>query len=156
MQRGYLIEEYKRVISKFRRAIPDLTLSTDVIIGYPNEDEESFMKTHRAIEAIKPNILNITRFSPRRNTKAASLKDMPDRIKKERSRKMSILAEGISKRLNENYVGTWQEVLITETGKKGTLLGRTSSYRQVVLRMGDMGEFKKVKIIDAKPNYLVA
>jgi MiaB-like tRNA modifying enzyme len=156
MRRGYLAEDYLRATRRFRKEIPDLTLSTDVIIGYPNEDEESFKKTLRFIGTIKPNILNITRFSPRPNTRAANLKDMPDRIKKERSRNVSLLAKRISKRLNKNYLGTWQEVLITEQGKNGTLLGRTRSYKQVVLRLGRIGEFKKVKITDAKENYLIA
>lgn len=156
MQRGYTIEDFTSIVEKFRKGLLDLTLSTDVIVGYPAEDETSFLKTYQLIERIKPDILNITRFSPRPNTPADMLKDIPDRIKKERSRKMSSLARKISTEINKKYLGRVEEVLITEHGKNGTLLARMDSYKQVVLKDGKVGEFKKVKIRDTKAHYLIA
>jgi MiaB-like tRNA modifying enzyme len=156
MGRGYRVENFKRIVEEFRKRIPDLTLSTDVIVGYPLEDEASFSKTYRVIEKIQPDILNITRFSPRPNTHASTLCDMPDWIKKERSRKLSSLARQISTEHNKNYVGRVESVLITGIGKNNSLLGRTDSYRQVVLKSGRIGEFKKVKIKDSRAHYLIA
>lgn len=156
MRRGYGVEEFTEIVQRFRKAHPGLTLSTDVIIGYPTEDEEAFERTYRLIERIGPDILNITRFSPRPGTPAARLRDMPDRIKKERSRRMSILAREVSSQINRGYVGREEQVLVTEYGKKGTLLARTHSYKQVVLREGVPGEFRRVRIKDSTAHYLVA
>jgi MiaB-like tRNA modifying enzyme len=156
MCRGYTVEEFKKIVRSFRKELPEITLSTDVIIGYPSEDEASFSKTYRLIEQIRPDILNITRFSPRPNTPAALLKDLPDRIKKERSRKMTSLAKKISSKINKRHLGKEEAVLITEKGKKGTLLARTDSYKQVVLVEGRLGEFRKVKIKESATHYLIA
>jgi tRNA A37 methylthiotransferase MiaB len=156
MRRGYRVENFKGIVEEFRKRIPGLTLSTDVIVGYPLEDETSFSKTYRQIKKIQPDILNITRFSPRPNTPASTLCDMPDWIKKERSRKLSSLARQISTEHNQEYVGRVERVLITGIGKNNSLLGRTDSYRQVVLKSGRIGEFKKVKIKDSRAHYLIA
>jgi MiaB-like tRNA modifying enzyme len=156
MQRDYTSEDFKQIVKRFRRRFPDLTLSTDLIVGYPSEDHNSFSKTLGLIEDLKPDIINITRFSPRPKTKAAALKDLPDRIKKDRSRKLSALAKEVSKEINQRLIGRVEEVLITESGKNNTVLGRTNKYKQVVLRRGRVGELKKVMITDAKPHYLIS
>ncbi len=156
MCRRYTLEDFKRIVTEFRKRLGGITLSTDIIVGYPIEDEESFSKTYGAIEKIRPDILNITRFSPRPNTKASKLKDIPDRIKKERSRKISMLAKKISMEINREHVGSVKEVLISEMGKNNTLLARSDNYKQVIVKDGAIGEFKKVGIEKATPNYLVA
>jgi MiaB-like tRNA modifying enzyme len=155
MNRGYTVQDFIAIIRAFRKEIPNLTLSTDVILGYPTESEDQFLKTYQVIENIRPDILNITRFSSRPNTQAAALKDLPDRIKKERSRKMSSLAKKISLEINKEYLGKEEEVLITGIGRNTTLLARTKSYKQVVLGNGRIGEFRTVRIIESKAHYLV-
>jgi tRNA A37 methylthiotransferase MiaB len=155
MNRGYTVQDFIAIIRAFRKEIPHLTLSTDVILGYPTESEDQFLKTYQVIENIRPDILNITRFSSRPNTQAAALKDLPDRIKKERSRKMSSLAKKISLEINKEYLGKEEEVLITGIGRNTTLLARTKSYKQVVLGNGRIGEFRTVRIIESKAHYLV-
>ncbi|MFQ5975691.1 MAG: tRNA (N(6)-L-threonylcarbamoyladenosine(37)-C(2))-methylthiotransferase [Candidatus Hydrothermarchaeales archaeon] len=155
MKREYKVEDFLEILETFRKNFDELTFSTDVIVGYPTEDEESFQKTHNLIERIRPDILNIKRYSPRPNTPASRLKDIPDRIKKERSRLLTKLHQKIGQKNNERFVGRQFEILITENGKKG-MQGRTDSYKPVVLKDGELGEFKRVKIIDATPSYLIA
>lgn len=156
MRRGYDVEGFVELVNTFRKGIKDITLSTDVIVGYPTEDEDSFLKTYQLVEKIKPDILNIKRFSPRPRTAASKLKDMPDRIKKERSRKLTALHKKIGLEKNKRYMNQELKVLVTELGKNQTLLGRTNSYKQVVLEDGKLGEFKKIKIRKATPSYLIS
>ncbi|MEE9594862.1 MAG: tRNA (N(6)-L-threonylcarbamoyladenosine(37)-C(2))-methylthiotransferase [Candidatus Hydrothermarchaeales archaeon] len=156
MNRGYTVDDFKRIISKFRGRFDDLTISTDVIVGYPTESEDSFRKTYEFLEEIKPDIINITRFSPRPWTRAYELKDMSDRIKKERSRKFTILHKSLGSEINAKLVGKELGVLVTEPGKNGTLMGRTDTYKTVILREGKLGDFMKVRIKDATSFYLVA
>jgi MiaB-like tRNA modifying enzyme len=156
MRRGYDVQGFVELVNTFRKGIKDITLSTDVIVGYPTENEDSFLKTYQLVEKIGPDILNIKRFSPRPRTAAGKLKDMPDRIKKERSRKLTALHKKIGLEKNKRYMNQELEVLVTELGKNQTLLGRTNSYKQVVLENGKLGEFKKIKIREATPSYLIA
>ena len=156
MRRGYTVEDFLELVAEFRRRFPDSTLSTDVIVGYPTEDEWSFERTYNLIEQVRPEILNITRFSPRPGTEAARLRDLHDWIKKERSRRLTALMQEIGLERNAKYVGRKLRVLITKRGKGETLLARSDSYRQVVVEDGRIGEFKEVRIREAKPTYLIA
>jgi len=155
MNRGYSAEDFLETVEKFRKYLGDITLSTDVIVGYPTEDEGAFLRTYDLIKVLRPDILNITRFSPRPGTPASNLKDMPDRYKKERSRKLTKLQERIGKENNAPSIGRKMKVLITEVGKGDTYLARTNSYRPVILREGRPGEFREVKITDATSSYLI-
>jgi len=105
---------------------------------------------------VKPNILNITRFSPRPKTEAINMDDkIPSRIAKERSRKLTKIHADISRNINKEFVGRKERILITEHGKNGTMMGRTDSYKPVVL--GDevqLCDFVNVKITEAKDTYL--
>lgn len=155
MRRGYTAGDFLELVNAFRKNF-DVLLSTDVIVGYPGEDEDSFLRTYRLIEDIEPDVLNIKKFSPRPLTLAAKLKDTPDRIKKERSRRLAALHEKIALEKNKRCIGREFEVLVTEPGKSNTMLARTNSYKQVVLQGANLGEFLKVKIKDAAPSYLIA
>jgi MiaB-like tRNA modifying enzyme len=155
MKRGYRVDDYINIVARFRKAFPGLTLATDVIIGYPTEDEAAFEKTLSIVQALRPGVLNITRFSPRPMTSAAELKDITDRVKKERSRRMSKLAKKIFLENNKKFLGQRMDVLVTENGKNGTFLGRTDEYKQVVLESGVLGEVRRVEITGAEAHYLI-
>ncbi|NOZ59240.1 MAG: tRNA (N(6)-L-threonylcarbamoyladenosine(37)-C(2))-methylthiotransferase [Euryarchaeota archaeon] len=156
MRRGYSVEDFVQLVREFRRHFPDSTLSTDLIVGYPTEGEEDFRKSLELIGEIKPEVLNITRFSPRPGTEAAKLRDLHDWIKKERSRKLTELMRGIGLERNRRYLGRRLRVLVTKHGKHGTLLARSDAYRQVVVREGKIGEFTQVKVREVRPTYLIA
>ncbi len=156
MRRDYSVEDFLEVVNAFRKSFDDIVLSTDIIVGFPTEREESFWKSYELIREVKPDIVNITRFSARKGTLAAKMKDIPDWIKKERSRKLTELSKEIGLRNNIKFIGRVENVLITKYGKNRTLLSRTNSYRPVIIDKGSIGEFRKVKIVDAKFNYLKA
>jgi len=155
MNRGYCVDDFLRIASCFRKNFKDVLLATDIIVGYPEETEESFRKTLDLIEEVKPSIVHIFRFSKRKGTKAASLKDYPDRIKKKRSRELNNLCKKVNLEKNKEFLGKIFKVLVIEKRKNNTLIGRASSFRAVVLKRGEIGKYYKVKIVDFKENYLI-
>ncbi len=155
MNREYTVKDFQRILERFRENLDKLTFSTDIIVGYPTETEEAFQKTYKIIEKTRPDVLNIKRYSKRPNTPASKLKDMPDRIKKDRSRLLTRLHQEIGEKNNGKFVGKEYRILITENGEK-SMKARTDAYKQVVLEKGELGEFLTVKIKDATPSYLIA
>ncbi|HIP63117.1 MAG TPA: tRNA (N(6)-L-threonylcarbamoyladenosine(37)-C(2))-methylthiotransferase [Archaeoglobus profundus] len=155
MRRGHTVEDFIEVVSAFRKSFDDVLISTDIIVGYPTESEESFWKSYELIKTVEPDIVNITRFSMRRFTPASKLKDIPDWIKKERSRILTKLVKEIGFKKHQQFLNKKYRVLITRKGKNDTLLSRTDSYRPVIVRKGNIGEFIDVKITGYSFNYLV-
>lgn len=156
MNRNYEVKDFDKIVNSFRNSFNGLTLSTDIIVGFPNENEESFQKSCEIIKRIKPDNINITRFSPRVGTKASKMKAPHSRIVKERSRILTKLRFEISKKINQNLIGNFEKILITETGKDNTMIGRTQNYKQVVINKNlKLGEFYNIKIISAKNTYLL-
>ncbi len=159
MNRNYEVEEWKDTVQKFRKKFPDLTLSTDVIVGFPGETETDFEKTKEILEKTEPDIVNVTRFSPREGTKAAEMEDkVHSRKKKERSKQITDLRFKISRDLNEKYVGRRTDVLFLEKGKNNSVKGRMDNYKVVVIKEEDddiIGKRKEVKIKEAEDIYLL-
>ncbi|MBN1377229.1 tRNA (N(6)-L-threonylcarbamoyladenosine(37)-C(2))-methylthiotransferase [Candidatus Woesearchaeota archaeon] len=152
MNRYYKKEEFLDLIIYLKKQIPEITISTDVILGFPGETEKDFNETINVIKKTKPDILNINRFSPRPKTKAYELKELQSNILKERSRKMTKLFEKIGYENNKKWLNKKAEVLIDEEGKKGTktMKGRNNSYKTVVVsyknKKAGLGEKVNVKI----------
>lgn len=159
MNRKYTSEEWLNLVDEFREGSPDITLSTDVIAGFPGESEEDFDKTLDVIEKGMPDILNITRFSPRPATKAYDMKDrVHSRKKKERSKQLTELHQKISRENNMKFVGRRKEMIIMDKGKNDTLKGRMDNYKVVVLDEQDeelIGRRVEVDIIGAEDVYLM-
>ncbi len=155
MNRKYTREQFLKICSQLRTEIPDITIATDIIVGYPGETKTDFEETISLLKETRPDIVNISRFTPRPNTPASRLKQTPSEVSKERSRIASALCKKIGIENNKRYAGSTQTVLITENGKNNTLVGRTGSYKPVVLAKGRTGEFVKVKIAGAASTYLI-
>jgi len=157
MNRGYTTDEFLTIINRFREKIPTLTLSTDVIVGFPTETDAQFDQTMQLISKMRPDIINITRFSARPQTPAKTMKGrVPTNIVKDRSQRVTKLCADLSLEKNQEHVGKTYTVLVTEKGKHKTFKGRTESYKQVVLReQVTLGTFVNTEIIDAAQTYLV-
>ncbi len=149
MKRQHSVEDYIHLVEKFRAAIPELTLSTDIIVGFPAESEEDFQDTLALIHKTTPSVCNRTRFVPREKTAAQKL---PDQIhileKKNRSR---ILTEEFKKITFSNNQ-QWQDwegtIVIDEISRQGDYVGRNYAYKPVVVS-GDyaIGDTLKVRVI---------
>ena len=154
MNRKYSIKDCENIIKKFRKNIPNLTLSTDIICGFPGESEKQFNDSIKLIKKIKPDTINISRFWGRPGTKAAL---MPNQINgaitKKRSTKLSEIHHRIALEKNKKWMGWKGRVLIDEKGKNNTWKGRNFAYKQVIVK-SSRNLFKKkmnVKITDASP-----
>jgi len=85
MNRKYTVEEYKRIVEEFRKQIPGITIATDIIVGYPTEDDSDFVKTVELVKELKFEVINISKFASRPRTKANKLKQLTSEVIKERS-----------------------------------------------------------------------
>jgi threonylcarbamoyladenosine tRNA methylthiotransferase CDKAL1 len=155
MGRRYSAEDFLEIVRYFRSSYSDITIITDAIVGFPGETEGDFRETIGLIERLQPDKVNITRFSPRPGTLAAELYDMPDRIKKDRSRELTNLWLKIAAQRNKRYEGEVLDALVTERGRNGTMKARAKNYLGIVVP-GDLslGSLIKVKVTASNPNYL--
>ena len=156
MNREYSVEQYYEIVNEYRGRFPDSLLSTDIIAGYHDEDQDSFEKTCRMIEKSKPEIINVTRFSPRPYTPDFDRKTPPSNMIKEWTKAYQDLHKSI---LAEKYgaeIGRIREIMINEKGKKGTSVGRDHAYRPVVVP-GEFSKYARVtcEIIDMGDTYLI-
>ena len=157
MNRKYNVEDFLQIIKKFRNKYPDITISTDVIVGFPTETDEQLQNTVDLLNKIKSDIVNITRYSARPYTKAKTLEGrVKTEIVKERSRILTEFCSKVSKENNQRHIGKNYKILITEKGKKNTFVGRAENYKPVVIKEKvRFGDFYEVKITNAETTYLV-
>ncbi|MEM7825437.1 MAG: tRNA (N(6)-L-threonylcarbamoyladenosine(37)-C(2))-methylthiotransferase [Candidatus Aenigmatarchaeota archaeon] len=157
MKRGYKPKDALEIIEKFYKTFPNLTFSTDVIIGFPSETEQDFQETLNFIERVKPDIVNISKFGPRPKTEAEKMEKIPENLIKKRSKEVFELVRKISFEKNQGWINWEGECLIDEKGKKNTFIARNFTYKPIVIKNEKnlIGEFKNVRITEAKSNYLI-
>tara|TARA_Y100000310_G_scaffold241784_1_gene245847 strand:- start:10966 stop:12276 length:1311 start_codon:yes stop_codon:yes gene_type:complete len=148
MKRKYNVHEFKEIIEKFRRYVKDITIASDMIVGFPTETELQFQDSLHLIQDIKPDILNIARFSARPHTVASRMKQFPDRIKKERSRALTDLFITTAKKQNKKWIGWQGKIMINEIGKDNTWVGRNFAYKPIIVK----GNFSLGQEVDVKVN----
>ena len=157
MRRNYKAADFIEIVRRIRRRFHYCTICTDFIVGFPTEGEDDFQASMQLLEEIKPEKVNITRFSPRPGTEASKLKDMLARDKKIRSRIMSATYHRIALAANNQLIGAELPVLVTERGDKGGVIARDPSYKTIIIEEDlPPGSFHKVRVKDARSTYLVA
>jgi len=157
MKRKYNVHEFKEMVNRFRKYVKDVTIATDMIVGFPTETELQFQDSLHLIQEIKPDILNIARFSARPNTQASRMKQLPGNIKKERSRALTELFTSIALKQNQKWIGWHGKVIIDQVGKNDTWVGRNFAYKPVIVKGNfNLGDEIDVKIKDVTCFYLRA
>jgi len=157
MNRKYSYEHYIELVKKLRMAVPDISITTDIIVGFPGETKEDFEETFKAVKEIRFDGLYVFRYSPRPNTKAANMPDNVSLEEKKRRHKL-ILEESnkISIEIVASMVGSVQQVL-AEKIENGVMEARTRGGRKVFVKYGsekDLGRHLNVSIKEAKINSL--
>lgn len=156
MNRNYKAADFVEIVDGIRERFEYSTICTDFIIGFPTETEDDFLSSLNLLENVKPEKVNITRFSPRPGTEAFKLKDLLEREKKKRSRIFSALYHKIALERNTALEGKKHTILITEKGKKGGVICRDPSYRMVIINKDlPLGASYTVRITDVRSTYLV-
>ena len=154
MRRGYKVEDFMELVDRLRSRFPEISIATDIITGFPGETEEDHELTKQMIRDLHADTLNITRFSSRPGTEAASMEQLHGRILKERSTELTDLKNEVELEVNRRLLGKEFKALATEVGKEGTIV-RTDYYRPVVIRESiPLGTFVDVKITDCRSTYL--
>ena len=152
MNRQYTAEQYLEIVNKLRKAMSDVTFSTDIIIGFPGETDEDFKATHEIMKKVGYMNAFIFKYSPRSGTPAADMEDqVPQKVKEERNQ---ILLKELGKYTlakNASYVGTIQEVLVEGPSRrnKKRWAGKTESFQVVIFDPApdiERGTLVKVKI----------
>jgi tRNA-2-methylthio-N6-dimethylallyladenosine synthase len=159
MKRGYTVLEYKSLVRKLRAARPDLSLSTDFIVGFPGETEDDFEKTMKLIDEIGFDASFSFIFSPRPGTPAAEMADdTPAELKTQRLMRLQKRIEELAFAVSEAMVGTVQKVLVEGRARKDAheLAGRTANNRVVNFKGSErqIGQFIDVTITAALPHSL--
>ncbi len=163
MARGHTADTFRRVVGEARRMFPDITISTDVIVGFPSETESEFEDTARLLWETTPDIVNLSKYSARPETDAA---ERPDRVDpseiKRRSRVMTGQVARISEESNRRWIGWRGPVLFDELTESG-IRGRNHAYKPIYLAGGAgggggqehlLGQWRTVRITGSGRNYL--
>ena len=129
MNRRYSVEDFIKIVEEFRKEIPDITISTDIIVGFPAETEEQFQDSLNLIKKIRFDTVNISRYAAREGTISAKMNQIPPEILKERSREMTKVFYGIMLENNMTWIEKKCKVIIDEIGTlEGSWIGRNECY----------------------------
>jgi len=129
MNRNYTIEQYKKIISKIRQKIPQINISTDIIVGFPGETKKQFAHTKKLMKKIKFDMAYIAQYSPRPNTNAAKLKDnISTKEKKKRDKILNQILTKTALQNNQKYIGQKTEALVINPYQ-----AKTKSFKKIKL-----------------------
>ena len=132
MKRGYTADEYRRLVERIRARVPQVSINTDIIVGFPGESEAQFQRTHDLLAELRLDKVHLARYSPRPHTLSA--RKMPDDVseaeKKRRHQALESLQAGILAEINVRWLGQKLPVLVEERSK-GRWRGRTPQNRLV-------------------------
>ncbi len=137
MRRQHRVDKFREVVETFDDRLAEWTLSTDFIVGFPTETEADHERSMDLLREVRPEKINVTRFSKRPGTDAADMKGLGGTIKKERSKVMSELKMEVVGEAYESMVGTEREVLVVEEGTADSVKCRDGAYRQVIIQRAD-------------------
>lgn len=160
MNRKYTIERYQEIIEKVREICPEISITSDIIVGFPFEDEEDFNLTYKVIEKIKFDDLFVFKYSPRPKTEASNMPDNVPKSEKERRHKLILnLQDKISLMKNMEMIGKINEVFIRKKSfrKENSYIGRTTNNKPILIEDENKeieGKIFKVKIIRGERHYL--
>lgn len=149
MHRIYTKEQYLEKVSLLRSIVPNVSLGTDIIVGFPTETEEEFLETYEVFKAIRYSVAFVFAYSQRKGTPAMRWKDdIPEEVKQERLQRLLEIHTQIGTEERQEFMGTTTEVLVEKRGRDGKLKGRTRCWKNVVFEGADslIGTLQPIKI----------
>lgn len=149
MHRIYTKEQYLEKVDLLRQIVPNVSLGTDIIVGFPTETEEEFQETYDVFKQIGYSVAFIFSYSPRKGTPAFRwMDDIPEEIKQERLQRLLSLHSEIASAERQNMLGQQVEVLVEKAGEEGKLKARTRCWKNVVFEGNDamIGTLQRVKL----------
>ena len=158
MNRRYTKEQYVELAEKIKKAIPDIALTTDIIVGFPGETEEDFQETLDVVRTVRYDSAFTFIYSRRTGTPAAAMEDqVPEDVVKNRFDRLLKEVQDISREMAERFTGTQQTVLVEEPNRQmdGYVTGRLSN-NHVVHLPGDaslIGKFVNIRLEECRGFY---
>ena len=161
MKRGHTARIFLDVVKELRKKIPEITIATDLITGFPTESEKDFQETLRLIEESQPDVINSSKYSPRPGTVASKYPKINTTIVKERSTRLHETIKKTSISRNQLWHGWKGEILIDEVLENGKIQGRNYAYRPVIVDLQGnqkfdpkrlLGHYLSVKVVEVS-NY---
>ena len=155
MKRGHTAKTFRDAVKKFRGKFGNFTISTDVIVGFPSESETDFEDTVQLLEETRPDVVNLSKYSQRPGTEAATWRQIDVSEVRRRSKQIYNLSRRISHENNLRWIGWTGNVLFNEKIEEG-VRGRNYAYKPILVKDDvEVGENHQVTIIDAYENNLL-
>jgi len=157
MKRGHTAKIFLDVVKELRKKIPEITIATDIITGFPSESESDFEETLNLIEESQPDVINSSRYSPRPGTVASKYPRLNTKIVKERSTRLHETIKKTSMSRNQIWHGWNGKILIDELLENGKIQGRNYAYRPVIINLprsekfdpqGLLGHYLSIKVVE--------
>ncbi|WP_461612679.1 tRNA (N(6)-L-threonylcarbamoyladenosine(37)-C(2))-methylthiotransferase MtaB [Clostridium sp. Marseille-QA1073] len=160
MNRHYTTEDYKIVVENLRKYISDVSITTDIIAGFPGESERDFNETYKFLSEIKLSKMHIFKYSPRKGTKAAEMMLQVDgNIKEQRSESLITLAEKLENEFMNKFIGRTMKVLYEEESKElsNHYVGYTPNYIKVITKSNEnlQGKIVETKLKEINKGYIL-
>lgn len=160
MNRHYTTEDYKTVVKNLRKYISDVSITTDIIAGFPGESERDFNETYKFLSEIKLSKMHIFKYSPRKGTKAAEMMLQVDgNIKEQRSEALITLAEKLENEFMNKFIGCTMNVLYEEESKdlSNHYVGYTSNYIKVITKSDEnlQGKIVETRLKEVDKGYIL-
>lgn len=157
MNRRYTTKEYKEIVDRLRENIPNVAITTDVIVGFPGETNDEFKNTYEFLKDIELSQMHIFKYSPRKGTPAATMENQIDpQMKQLRSDKLLNLNKENFNKFAGRFIGKEIDVLFEQSIAENTYEGLTPNYIRVVVKSDKdiHGQILKVKLTDIKDEYV--
>ncbi|MEM4922264.1 MAG: tRNA (N(6)-L-threonylcarbamoyladenosine(37)-C(2))-methylthiotransferase [Sulfolobales archaeon] len=153
MKRKYTYDDFREIVQELRRKVLGITIATDIIVGHPGEDEDAFQRTATAIIELQLDKVHIAQYTIRPRTLSAAMDQVPEHVKKLRSKVLSKIVEEVGISINREYLNSMANVIVTHKSIRGNAVGRTINYKPVVLLNDDasktLGSERTVRIVAA-------
>jgi len=155
MKRGHTVSTFREIVKKVKERFGDFTISTDIIVGFPSETEEDFQKTVDLLDEVRPDVVNLSKYSTRPGTEAAEWKQIDVAEVKRRSKIIFDQIRKTSMENNKKWIGWTGKVLFDEKTNDG-IKGRNFAYKPVFVRNEvDIGQYHTIEITNVTVNSLL-
>ena len=151
MKRRYTVDQFRAIVRELRAKIPGVMIATDIIVGHPGEDEEAFENTVRLVEELRFERVHLAQYTPRQRTVAAGLPQVPDPVKKARSKRLTEIIMRIGFEEHSRYVGSRACSLVVSKAERGGLDAKLYNYMPVVLpeSSAQPGGWRCIEVVEA-------
>jgi len=157
MNRFYSVKDFVYIVDKFRKAIPEITIATDIILAYPDEGRQDFVKTFDVIKKMQPDVVNFSKYWAMKGTAAAEEKQIDVKIAIKRAKEFAKMHVEMLMKKNKKWLG-WEGKVLVDDWKNENFIARNNTYKQIIVkskRRDLMGKFVDIKIVETSVNYLV-